>query len=896
MINHKNYLSRLLLAFSAFLFLCVPFSSAIAETEIIIDNGQSGTSFTGTWAVSSGTNFYGADSVWARNGATYTWQFNSLPPGLYEISMWWSGYQSRASNIPVDIFHRDGKATVSIDQSKNAGIWNSLGQYSFTSTGKVTITAATGSTLSTCADAVRFKLLVPENILPVAVIDSISPNPALPGQTIAFAGHGTDTDSSIAAYQWTSNIDGPLSSSATFTSAALSEGSHTISLKVQDDKAAWSATVTKTLIITSPSSEVIIDNGQSGTSFTGTWAVSSGTNFYGADSVWARNGATYTWQFNSLPPGLYEISMWWSGYQSRASNIPVDIFHRDGKATVSIDQSKNAGIWNSLGQYSFTSTGKVTITAATGSTLSTCADAVRFKLLVPENILPVAVIDSISPNPALPGQTIAFAGHGTDTDSSIAAYQWTSNIDGPLSSSATFTSSALSEGSHTISLKVQDDKAAWSATVTRLLVVGIPPNSLPVAVIDSISPNPALPGQTIAFAGHGTDTDSSIAAYQWTSNIDGPLSSSATFTSAALSEGSHTISLKVQDDKAAWSAGAIKTLTVSSGQQSSDEHIYVALLHFSKLDQTALTSTLGSIGAVWAGSNLWKYYNYAQQKTYIIHLVTDIESLRKALYTENSHIIIRGHSNYGIGGVFMPNYLYERQTLGKILYMDDDLIFNYSSPWIGVKIYRMTDPEKWRNWWPVFKDGTSAIMPYDFNDLRGDPPYNYYITYQVPGDSTFYKIETVANSAMERFPDSDMLAWFSPDGSSPDSSNPDHLQYFITNPDPLSTIDELCGNAVCPRTHYKKKTVLFRKEAEVDIQNMKYKRMLYDACLVGNYYLDTFHRGIMFYTVENSSGEGTWTYLRLYLQGKSDEEIWESMQDVEPVYDYYNFNKRPSDQ
>ena len=127
-----------------------------AHADIIIDNGGGGTSSTGTWAASGGTTPYGANSLWARDGATYRWQFTSQPAGTYEVFMWWSGWSSRATNVPVTIVHRDGSATVTVNQLQNAGKWNSLGQYYFNGTGSVSIRAANGSTLSTCADAVRF--------------------------------------------------------------------------------------------------------------------------------------------------------------------------------------------------------------------------------------------------------------------------------------------------------------------------------------------------------------------------------------------------------------------------------------------------------------------------------------------------------------------------------------------------------------------------------------------------------------------------------------------------------------------------------------------------------------------------------------------------------------------
>ncbi len=126
---------------------------------IIMDNGYSETSSTGTWDVSGGLLPYCGGSLWSRDGATYTWQFDSQPAGIYEVLMWWSQWPSRATEIDVGINYDGGYDIVTINQQENTGQWNSLDQYYFDSVGSVTITAACGSTVSTCADAVWFKVI-----------------------------------------------------------------------------------------------------------------------------------------------------------------------------------------------------------------------------------------------------------------------------------------------------------------------------------------------------------------------------------------------------------------------------------------------------------------------------------------------------------------------------------------------------------------------------------------------------------------------------------------------------------------------------------------------------------------------------------------------------------------
>src|SRR4030042_5946806 len=101
--------------------------------------------------------------------------------------MWGSGYSSRATNISVAIDHANGTQTTTINQQQNAGQWNSLGQYYFNTTGKVTITAATGSTVSTCADAVKFAYV------PVS-FSCTSPVRIMPlGDSITYGMHSDET-------------------------------------------------------------------------------------------------------------------------------------------------------------------------------------------------------------------------------------------------------------------------------------------------------------------------------------------------------------------------------------------------------------------------------------------------------------------------------------------------------------------------------------------------------------------------------------------------------------------------------------------------------------------------------------------------------------------------------
>jgi PKD repeat protein len=181
------------------------------------------------------------------------------------------------------------------------------------------------------------------------------------------------------------------------------------------------------------------------------------------------------------------------------------------------------------------------------------------------NIIPVAYIDGIAPNPATKGESVSFSGHGTDEDGLIISYQWESTIDGFLGDENSFSSTLLSEGNHIISFKVLDDRDSWSVIVEESIEI-LPEiqNQIPSAFIDSISPNPGFEGDIITFSGSGVDEDGTIISYSWESQIHGELSTLSSFSVSSLAQGSHEISFKVQDDNEIWSEAAIETLLIEA--------------------------------------------------------------------------------------------------------------------------------------------------------------------------------------------------------------------------------------------------------------------------------------------------------------------------------------------
>lgn len=815
----------------AILLLFLLVNAAVpSRADVIIDNGTAGTSYTGSWPLSGGTTPYGPSSLWSRNGATYTYSMTGQQAGMYEVLMWWSGWPSRATSVPVSVNYTGGTKSLTVDQLQNAGQWNSLGTYYFNGSGSVMITAANGDTLSTCADAVQFRY-VSSAKPPVATIDSISPSPAKSGESVTFSGHGTDSDGTITGYQWTSSRDGALSSAASFSTSSLSTGTHTITFTVTDNDGLTSSEATATLVVGEASEEVIIDNTDSDTSRTGTWSASAADGYYGTGSVWSRDGTTFTWKFTPTQTGTYDVAMWWTTTTSRSSSIPVTIQYAGGSKVVTIDQLKNAGKWNSLGGFSFAAgtTYTVTITSQPGPT-STCADAVKFTYTNSSNATDTIIDDTDSRTSRT----------GTWGTSSASGYYGTGSIWARDGATFTWKFTPSTSGYYGVSMW-------WTTTASRS-------SSIPVKIDYSGGSQVVYVDQL-----HNASKWNNLGVYYFTSGT------------------TYKITITAQPGPTSTCADAVR-FTPSANNTNNTEYMYVADGYAS--DGTFLNNViilLRNIGATNSG-NKW-YYTNSKGKRFIIEIINTTDAFMKALKTENAHIIFNGHSNWGLGGTFYQGYEIYDQVIDDIYYIDDARFTHVSTPMVSVSISGLQTHQAYPNWLPVFSNGRNGVMPHTFSE--GTPPYNYYITYQVPGDPTHYRVELPNGSYLQRFPDSGVPAWYSPSGLAPNPST--DQKYFITN---YSTSTDPY------KPHFGKKTIIYGNK-DFDQSELKYSRMFYASCNSCNYYAGTFNRGILYCTTSNSEMYTAVYYIQDYLNGMTDEAILRDLNIYQNIHEMINFNLKP---
>lgn len=182
---------------------------------------------------------------------------------------------------------------------------------------------------------------------------------------------------------------------------------------------------------------------------------------------------------------------------------------------------------------------------------STNVASVSISVTKPTNLPPVAYIDSIIPSSAALGIPVQFSGHGQDDDGTITDYEWSSDLDGELSSAPEFTTSELSVGEHTITFRVRDNLGDWSDEAERFLKIKLE-NLLPTLEIISPSDFEDVSG-VVVISGVAEDDDGDIVRVEvrvdegaW-EEAQGTTAWSYSLNTSNLADGEHTISARAFD-------------------------------------------------------------------------------------------------------------------------------------------------------------------------------------------------------------------------------------------------------------------------------------------------------------------------------------------------------------
>ncbi len=161
------------------------------------------------------------------------------------------------------------------------------------------------------------------------------------------------------------------------------------------------------------------------------------------------------------------------------------------------------------------------------------------------------------------GTAVTFSGAANDLEDGdlSAGLVWTSDLDGVIGAGASFTTAALSAGTHTITAAAADSNGLSGQAVVTVTISAAPSNTAPTLTITSpANGNSFEAGTAVTFSGAANDLEDGdlSASISWTSDQNGALGTGASLSIATLSVGTHTITASVTD-----SGGLTTTATVT---------------------------------------------------------------------------------------------------------------------------------------------------------------------------------------------------------------------------------------------------------------------------------------------------------------------------------------------
>ncbi len=496
-------------------------------------------------------------------------------------------------------------------------------------------------------------ITVTANHAPTAAIAMPANNAVFPlGSSVTFAGTGSDVeDGSLAGASlvWTSSIDGQIGTGTSFTTGVLSVGTHTITLMAKDSQNA-TGTATQTIVIASasqppvayftvscPTSQCTLDASGSSdkvgiVTYAWTWGDgrSESRHMPTVKNTWAVNGrytvsltvtntAGLTNTISKLVavPNLAPVAV--IGTPANGSVFPQGASVAFLGSAADFEDGVLTGgslMWTSsidgqLGTGASISTtalrpGVHVITLSATDALGAIGTASRTITIAP-NQSPTATITTPQTNAVvLFGSSVAFAGTGSDPEDGAlngASLVWTSSRDGQIGRGSSTSTSALSAGTHIISLTAKDSRGATSVANVTVVI-----NRAPSATITSPVANAIIVvGTNVTFSGSATDPEDGAlagAALVWTSSRDGQIGTGVTFTTSALSIGTHVITLTAKDAQA-----AVTSVTRTITMVASTNHAPVASFTMSCVALHCTADASASSDDVGIASYSWDWGN-----------------------------------------------------------------------------------------------------------------------------------------------------------------------------------------------------------------------------------------------------------------------------------------------
>ncbi len=374
----------------------------------------------------------------------------------------------------------------------------------------VEITLGTPSLGSLGTTTVHIATIDDNDTPPVVTITSpADPTTEVEGTSITFTATATDVEEGDLAgsLSWDSDLDGNIGNGGSFSTTALSVGTHVITASVMDGGGLLGSNVVNvtvtapnaapTIAITAPPDGHTVVEGTN-INFTGT-----------ADD--AEDGDISTnIDWNSDQDGDFD-----TGASVNISNLSVNTH----TITASITDSE-----------SITTTAQitVTITANTAPTVSITLPAAGTS------------VDF--------GTNLTFTGTANDAEEGdlSANLSWTSDLDGGIGNGASFSTTGLTVGTHVITASVTD---GGGLPGSENITVTINNTAPVVAITTPADPTTEVEGTSITFTATATDAEEGDLAgsLSWDSDLDGNIGNGGSFNTTALSVGTHVITASVTD-------------------------------------------------------------------------------------------------------------------------------------------------------------------------------------------------------------------------------------------------------------------------------------------------------------------------------------------------------------
>ncbi|MCP3961800.1 MAG: hypothetical protein GY719_28490, partial [bacterium] len=416
--------------------------------------------------------------------------------------------------------YEDGDLTANLAWSSDLdGPIGTGGSFSITSLsgGVHVITASvTDSGGTQASDAVTLTVNAAPSVSISAPADGSTVNA---GDSVTFTGTANDLeDGDITAnLSWSSDVDGAIGTGGSVSTSALSNGAHVITASVTDAGGAQGSGSIALTVNAGPSVSIT--------------APADGAGFNTGDS------ASFTGSASDPEDGDVTASIAWSSDVDGAIGSGGSFSTSglsDGSHVITASVTDAGGLEGS-------DTITITINAGPSVSITAPADGAGFNA----------------------GDSVSFAGSASDPEDGdvTASIAWSSDVDGAIGSGGSFSTSALSDGTHVITASVTDAGGLEGSDTITITVNAAPSVSI-TAPADGSGSNV---GASVSFAGTASDPEDGdvTASVSWTSGLDGAIGSGGSFSTSGLSAGTHVITASVTDAGGLQDSDAI-TITVNA--------------------------------------------------------------------------------------------------------------------------------------------------------------------------------------------------------------------------------------------------------------------------------------------------------------------------------------------